>query len=371
LTKAEKEVIFRSNGLFFQEESVQISVVVPVRNGGKTINRCLTSLKHSDYPDFEVIVVDDCSDEDCTPVVEEYGFKAVRLTRPMGGWSARNRGAEQAQGDILVFVDCDMVVPPDALSTIHRHFSNNHYAAISGICGAKTSSRRLATRYKNLWMYYSYTKSPDNFDWFISGIGAVRREVFFELEGFDAGFDTKTGGGDLEFGRRLKEHGRDILLDKRLQAEHLKPYSLWDLLRNDFNRSRGWFRLIAKKRMVPLVIRKLRVANVYPSFIFSVFLSLVFLVSLLGSFFWSTSGIIAILSLLAYLVINYPLFRLLRREGGWGFLLRAIPLSLIDHIVSGLGVIAGFLGSLPLLITPGLQRARIKAAAGREVVAGR
>ncbi len=350
---------------------MQISVVVPVRNGGETINRCLASLKHSDHTDFEVIVVDDCSDDDCTPVAKEYGFKTVRLTRPLGGWSARNRGAELAQGDILVFVDCDMVVPPDALSTIHRHFSNNHYAAISGICGAKTSSRKLATRYKNLWMYYSYTKSPENFDWFISGIGAVRREVFFELEGFDTGFDTKTGGGDLEFGRRIKEHGRDILLDKKLRAEHLKPYSLWNLLRNDFNRSRGWFRLIAAKRMVPLVVRKLRVANVYPTFIVSVLLSLVFLVSLPGSFFWPASRVIAVLSVLTYLVMNYPLFQLLRREGGWGFLLRAIPLSLVDHMVSGLGVIAGFLSSLPILITSGPRRSRIRAAAGREAVAGR
>jgi len=330
---------------------VHISVIIPVRDGIDTLRQCLGALKRSNFSGFEVVVVDDCSEEDCSELVRSYGFKPIRLSQPSGSWFARNKGAELATGDILVFVDCDMVIQPDALHRIHNQFSENHYAAISGICGFKTNTKKLATWYKNLWMYYSYTNSPENFDWFISGIGAVKREVFFGLKGFDATFQTKTGGGDLEFGRRLKEIGQSILLDKGLQGEHLKPYTLWGLLLNDYNRSKGWFQLVVEKKMVPQVIKKLRIANIYPAFIISVFISLFFLFSLILSPFFKIFFVLTILSALAYLIINYPLFRFFRKKRGMDFLLKALPLSLLDHIVSGFGVITGCIGCLSSLVT--------------------
>ena len=335
---------------------MHISVIIPVRDGIDTLRRCLASLKQSNFPRFEVIVVDDCSNEDCSEVVRSYGFKAIRLNEPSGSWQARNKGAELAIGDIFVFIDCDMVIQPDALHRIHHQFSKNHYAAISGICGFKANTRKLATRYKNLWMYHSYINSPENFDWFISGIGAVKREVFFEVKGFDTTFQTKTGGGDLEFGRRLKESGQKILLDKGLQGEHLKPYTLWGLLRNDYNRSKGWFRLVVGKKMVWQVIKKLRIANIYPSFIISVLASFVFLFSLVLSPFFKIFFILTILSALGYLIINYPLYKFFRQKGGTGFLLKALPLSSVDHLVSGFGVIMGSISCLGLLVTKRFQK---------------
>jgi glycosyltransferase involved in cell wall biosynthesis len=359
-------IILEVNGLSFREERVQISVVVPVRNGGDTIRCCLDSLKQSDFPEFEVIVVDDCSNQDLSQVAREYGFRGVRLTRPSGSWRARNKGAELAKGDVIIFVDCDMIVPPHAIRRIHDHFSGNHYAAVSGICGAKTSSRRLATMYKNLWMYHSYTRSPEDFGWFISGIGAVKREVFFDLEGFDSEFDTRTGGGDLEFGRRIKEAGRDILLDKALLVEHLKPYSLWSLLRNDFNRSRGWLQLVVSKRMVPQVVRKLRIANIYPAFMISVMVSWAFVLSLLLLPFFRISLFFSAFLALTYLVINHQLLRLFRRRGGTGFLLKAVPLSLADHLASGLGALRGLIGCIGRMVFRRSLCLKSRSASGKE-----
>ncbi len=327
-----------------------ISVIVPIRDGIDSLRLCLASLKQSSFPDFEVIVVDDCSKQDCSGVVSSYGFKSIRLNQPRGAEYARNQGAQLATGDILVFTDCDMIVPPDALHRIHDRFSGNHYAAISGICGLKAHSRQLVTLYKNLWMYYSYTVSPENFDWFITGIGAVRREVFFGLGGFDTSFNVRTGGGDLEFGRRLKEAGGNILLDKSLQVEHLQRYSFRRLLRNDYKRSKGWFQLAARKKMIPQVVKKLSIANIYPVFIVSVLISLIFLLSLFLLPFFKIFLLVATLSVAAYLIINYPLFRFFRWEGGPGFLLKTIPLSFIDHLVAGFGIISGCLGYLGSLV---------------------
>jgi glycosyltransferase involved in cell wall biosynthesis len=343
------------------EERLDISVIIPIRDGLDTLGQCLGSLKRVNFPDFEVIVVDDGSEKDCSEVVSSYGFRSIRLDKPSGVECARNKGTEQASGDILVFIDCDMIVPPDALHRIHPRFSGNHYAAVSGICGFKSPTTRLATLYKNLWMFHSYTLSPDNFDWFLTGIGAVKREVFFRLGGFDTGFHIKTGGGDLEFGRRLREAGERILLDKELRVQHLKRYSLWGLLRNDYNRSRGWFRLVARKRMIPRVMKDLRIANIYPAFIISVPVSLLLSLSLVLSPFFEFPRYTTAFLTATYLIANYRLFRFLRRQGGTGFLLKAIPLSFVDHLVSGLGVIRGCFGCLGSLTTRWLQKLNFRA----------
>ena len=320
---------------------MDISLIIPTRDRQNTLKNCLDSLKGSQFPRFEVIVVDDCSQQNVSDLVMAYGHKVVRLDKPSGAWYARNRGAQEAKGEILVFIDSDMIIPPDGLPKIHRFFLQNNYAALSGINSCPENSENFATQYKSLWMHYSYLCSPQNFDWFISGIGAVKKDVFFRLKGFDTSFITQTGGGDLEFGRRLKEAGLNIFLDKELQGNHLKQFTVLSLIKNDFNRSKGWFQLILKKKMVPDVLKKLRIANVYPQFIISVLTVFLFFPSILLSFFFSKFWLMTAASLTIYMVVNFNLFRFFYRKGRATFLLKAIPFSLLDHLISGLGVIAG------------------------------
>jgi glycosyltransferase involved in cell wall biosynthesis len=328
----------------------------------------LASLKRVNFPDFEAIIVDDGSREDCSELVNSYGFKSIRLDEPSGVGCARNKGAQSTTGDILVFIDCDMIVPPDALRRIRHRLSGNLYAAVSGICGFKSPTSRLATLYKNLWMFHSYSLSPENFDWFLTGIGAVKREVFFRLGGFSNGFNIKTGGGDLEFGRRLREAGERIFLDKELRVQHLKRYNLWGLLRNDYNRSKGWFRLVARKKMIPQVIKDLRIANIYPAFIISVPISLLLGLSLVFSPFFEFPRYLTAFLAAAYLIVNYRLFRFLQEQGGTGFLLKAIPLSFVDHLVSGFGVIRGCFGCLSSLARRWLQKLKSRAEPGTDLL---
>lgn len=332
------------------EERLDISVIIPTRDRHDTLKLCLASIKQSKFHGFEVIVVDDYSRDDCSDVVTEFGYQIIRLNKPCGAWYARNKGAELAGGDILAFVDDDMLVQPNTLQRIQYLFSQNHYAAVSGVCGLKSDNKSLVTRYKNLWMFYSYIKSPRDFEWFICGMGAVKRDVFFELKGFDDRFFTRKGGGDLEFGRRLKEAGKHILLDKELQVEHLQHYTLSGLLRNDYKRSRGWFQLAVQKGMILDVAKTLRIANIYPAFILSIPVSMVSFFSLLLSPFSRIFILSTILSALIYLTINFPLFRFFRIEEGNIFLLKAIPLSWIDHVISGFGVLSDGINQLGHMI---------------------
>jgi len=260
------------------------------------------------------------------------------------------------------------MIHPDALERIHNHFCKNHYAAISGVCSPDPSDRKLATRYKHLWMYYSYLNSPKDFDFWISGVGAVKREVFFNLKGFHTTFQTKYGGGDLDFGRRLKQAGQKIRLDTKIQSTHLKRYTLLSLLRNDYNRGKGWFRFVVSRKLFPYVIKKLRIANIYPAFIISVFLSFIFVLSLFFSPFLKISLYLTVFSALVYLMINYPLFRFFQKKGGTSFLLKAIPLSLVDHLVAGLGVIRGCLDYLGSLIIKPSQKVKVQAESQKDLL---
>jgi glycosyltransferase involved in cell wall biosynthesis len=329
---------------------LDISVIIPIRDGNHTLRFCLDSLKKSELAPSEVIVVDDCSREDCSDLVRSYGFKFLRADRPREAENARNIGAQHAKGDILVFTDCDMVIQPDALGRIRKRLSSSHYAAVSGVCTPENDQRNLAARYKNLWLYYSYASSPKEFDFWISSIGAVRKDAFLSVKGFRTSYQNKYGGGDLEFGRRLRRAGWRIRLDTKIQGKHLKPYSLWGLLKNDYSRGKGWFQFAFRERFLTYVIRKLRIANIYPGFILSVAISLFLILSLLlipfhGVFIASASVLAGI-----YLLVNYPLLRFFRRRAGIYFALRVLPLVFADHLAAGLGVIRAGIGCLGWLL---------------------
>jgi glycosyltransferase involved in cell wall biosynthesis len=346
---------------------LDISVIIPTRDGNATLGRCLASLAKSTHPPREVIVVDDCSKVDVSGIVEPFGFKTIRLDRPREAEYARNAGAELATGDILLFTDSDMLLQPDVLKRINDHFTKNRYAAVSGVCTPETDDKKLAARYKNLWLYYSYVNSPHDFDWFILSIGAVRKEVFFELKGFKTDYLTVSGGGDLEFGRRLKEAGKKIRLDTAIQGKHLKRYTIWSLLRNDYVRGKGWFEFAAGRKVLWDVLKRFRIGNIYPAFIASVLISLSLLVSLILALFDGTFLYLTMLFALVHLLMNYPLFRFLRREAGTGFLLKAIPMSFLDHLVAGFGVISGCIGWSSSRVTGRAMKPKSKGRFAQEI----
>ena len=92
-----------------------LSVVVPVRNGGRDFERCLRRLRDSHLADFELIVVDDGSTDDSAAVAERAGAIVVRFPSPQGPAAARNRGAREASAPLIFFLDADVAVHPRTL----------------------------------------------------------------------------------------------------------------------------------------------------------------------------------------------------------------------------------------------------------------
>jgi glycosyltransferase EpsH len=96
----------------------QISIIIPVYNSSAFLDRCLKSLAAMTIQDFEVIAVDDGSEDDSWSIIEKMAHRDVRFSRsfraPHGGLGrARNRGLELASGEFVAFVDSDDYVDPD------------------------------------------------------------------------------------------------------------------------------------------------------------------------------------------------------------------------------------------------------------------
>ena len=94
------------------EHSVMFSIVLPTYNVGEYIDRCIASCINQEYPDFEVIVVDDCGTDDSIEKAEKWAqqdsrVRIIRNPKNLGTFHARKRGVEESNGKYIIFVDPD------------------------------------------------------------------------------------------------------------------------------------------------------------------------------------------------------------------------------------------------------------------------
>lgn len=115
----------------------KISVIIPIYNAERTLNRCLDSLQSQTFDDFEVLLINDGSSDKSLEICEHYcekdnHFKLFSQVNA-GPSAARNKGLDNASGDYLYFVDADDYVTSDALEQLH-HAATNSGAELT-ICG--------------------------------------------------------------------------------------------------------------------------------------------------------------------------------------------------------------------------------------------
>jgi glycosyltransferase involved in cell wall biosynthesis len=320
--------------------SPRLSVIVPVHNGSKHLGRCLEALGRSDYAQFEVIVVDDCSTDNTPQIAERYGARYLRTSRTLGPGGARNLGAQHAGGEILVFVDSDVVMPPGGLSLIAEDFRRDpELAAVFGSYDDTPPWTSFISQYKNLMHHYVHQASSESAATFWAGCGAVRKTVFEEFSGFDAATYTVPSIEDIALGLEMARGGRKIQLDKRLAVKHLKRWTVRNLLRADiFYRAIPWTRLILNTRHLPRDLNLTYASRASSLLVGLLAVGCVLLpVSLIG---WIgikpvlVLGSMALISLLL-LILNWDVYRFFRRKRGWWFAMRAVLAHWAYYLYSG------------------------------------
>ncbi len=328
-----------------QTSAFKISVIIPAHNSEHVLLECLESLKASTYAVDEIIVVNDGSSDNTLSVAEKCGVKTVNLDGHHDANYCRNKGAEVATGDILLFLDSDIVVQPDTIQHVLEAFSDENTDGIVGLYSTRHRHKNLASQYKNSWIRYSYLKSDPKIDWIFGAVTAIRKDVFWRVGGFDVTLIAKYGGEDLELGKRMTKSAYRIILSQEIEVEHLKHHTLVSLFKNDLERSRGFVQLAYRLEQVTSSFHK-GFVNVYPAFIFSTVISWPILVSgILGFWFaplWWVSSPFAIL----YLGLNIPFLCFFAKQRGLIDMIRVIGVMYVDHLISALGSAKGIIKCL-------------------------
>ncbi len=313
-------------------QPVRVSIIVPVCNNPRDLEECLAALNASSYSNFEIIVVDDASSTDeSRRVGNRMHARVLGLNRNAGPSSARNLGAREATGEILFFVDADVVVGPDAVGrvveTLERH---PEAAAVFGSYDDEPRAKGLVSQYRNLLHHYVHQHGDGDASTFWSACGAIRRSVFEELGGFDEKRFPRCIE-DIELGYRVRRSGKRILLDKGLQGKHLKRWTLRSMVRTDVCcRAMPWTRLILETQNAPddLNLRDGQRASV--AAVGVGLLSLALMV-------WRVeAGIVAAAALLTVLALNRSLYSFFLRHRGVGFAAGGFLLHVLYYLYGGL-----------------------------------
>jgi glycosyltransferase involved in cell wall biosynthesis len=193
--------------------SPTVSVIVPVYNDSARLQKCLDALTNQTYPkaDFEVIVVDNGSDESIEPVVKRFPqAKVLREVQP-GSYASRNLGIAHAKGEIVAFTDADCIPAADWLE--------QGVAALQGTAGCGLVGGRVDVFYRDpdrpgsVELYDASRGFRQEKYIAIDHYGATAnmftfRTLFAELGVFDAGLKSY---GDVEWGRRVAASGRGLV----------------------------------------------------------------------------------------------------------------------------------------------------------------
>lgn len=297
-----------------------LAVVVPATDAPPTLARCTGALRAGRRSPDELII--------------------QREPEGTGPAAARNAGAARSGGEVLVFVDSDVEVHPDALARIERRFAENpELAAVFGAYDDDPAAPGLTSRFRNLLHHHVHASSAGPAETFWAGLGAVRREAFEALGGFDASRFPLASVEDIELGLRLRRQGERIVLDPEIRGRHLKAWTPLGMIRTDF-----WLRGVPWTRLLLRDGGPARALNLGWRHRLSALASVLLAVALVRR-----RPRAALLALLGTALLNRELYALLARRGGPKLLMVGIGLHQLHHLTA--------VASVPVaLLLHGLER---------------
>ena len=297
-----------------------LSVVIPVHGDSKTLAACLDGLRQQYHtPDEIIVVANGASPQTIATAQQSTATQVIVLPTVVGGSEARNRGVDASRSDIILFLDSDVVPHPETSQKVLQTFqSHPHISALIGSYDDAPGEPNMLSQYRNLLHHYTHQHASENAATFWGACGAIRREVFCEVGGFDAE-NFFFGMEDIDLGYRLRQAGYQIRLRKDLQVKHLKHWNWRTMLYADiFHRALPWSKLLLEH---PEYMNDLNVKRQER-------LSAMLLISMLGSLglTWRFRHLawVTTLSSGGLLWLNAPLYRFFQRRGGTRFMLASI-----------------------------------------------
>jgi len=284
-----------------------VTAIVPATNAPPTLAACLQAIRAADEAPEELIVV------------EQGGGPA----------DARNRGAARATGDVLVFVDADVLVHAEAFARIRRAFdADASLAALFGSYDDRPAAPGTVSAFRNLMHHHVHHEGAGPATTFWAGLGAVRRDAFEAVDGFDAERYLIPSVEDIDLGTRLAAAGHRIELDPTVQGTHLKAWSLRGMIESDlWHRGVPWVELLLRHGARSSAL------NLGWRHRASAVASLVTVVALVRGRVRT-----AVVGAAALVALNRSFYALLARRRGRGEAAAGVALHALHHVIAALSV---------------------------------
>ena len=318
-----------------------LSIIIPFYNSVKTIDRCLSSVFKSNFKNYEVIAVSDNSNDGSKEIAKKYSCKLINLKKNFGAATARNIGAKKAKGDILVFLDSDVIIKRNALGIINKIFRDKKVNLIQGIYSHKPNYKKFTTQYlQSQICYYLFSEDKKFTESLCSCFVSIRRKVFLEVNGFDQIFKS-SNSEDEDLGYRLIERGYVIPIDRRLSVIHDIDIGLFDFTKRSLKMHFGEIKLYLRKKKI---IKKINQGNNI-SIILGI--GLIFWISFLPivNIFFNIPKFNEILIMLnlGFLFLSFNFLKFIFENKGLMNSIMSIPLIYLDRFLMMICSIIGIL----------------------------
>ena len=321
-----------------------LSVIVSTLNSRSTLRQVLAAIRGSELPrkSYEIIVVDDASADGSAAIAARYADTVVKLTgHPAGPAYARNRGVELARGEVIAFVDGDVVVCPDTLPRLLATLlERQDLDAVSASHEMISGAPNFVSQYWNLLLSFGEQRHSGRCAQFAPGCGVVRRAAFLSAGMYDEWrFDSACMEG-VELGERLLGAGRSAILSSEVKVTHLKQWSVVSVCQEVWHRSRVLARSLGYLRMS---------AAAPGEVVFTLCRTLIPAVALLGTLMLAaafvpsphTAAKISV-ALAALLLTNLPMHRFYASTRGLWFAIVSAPLHIVVQIVAAMALCTGW-----------------------------
>jgi GT2 family glycosyltransferase len=215
-------------------ETKSASIIIPTFNGSSRIGNCLDSLvKQTAGRNVEILIVDDGSTDNTANVIRGHPSLRLIVQANAGPASARNRGALEAEGEILLFTDDDCVPMPDWLEAMLGPFKDPEVVGAKGIY--RTHQRSLAARFVQIEYEdkYRLMAGQPTIDFIDTYSAAFRRDRFLEMAGYDTSFPVACAE-DIELSYRMSARGWKMTFAPAAIVYHTHPDTLSRYLKKKY-----------------------------------------------------------------------------------------------------------------------------------------
>ena len=279
------------------------SVIVPAYNAGKTISECLSSLTDQSISmdTYEVIVVDDGSTDETPDIVKQFPVRYF-FQKNCGPATARNKGVQEAKGEIILFTDSDCVPQSNWIEEMVRPFQDPDVMAVKG--AYKTNQKSLTARFAQIEFEerFKMLKKAGSIDMVDTYSAGYRKSLFLSLGGFDPSFPV-ANNEDTDLSYKMSDAGHKMVFNPNAVVSHLNhPDSIWRYARLKF--WRGYWRMVVYRRYPEKMLKDSYTPQTLKLQILFLFLSLICL-----SVVWLDTAYVnffLVISLMLFIITSIP-----------------------------------------------------------------